>query len=190
MSGEKKLKPMSDLSFKFMVWAFKLTDIFFRQRRHLKKIPLRQGMVVIDYGCGPGRYTIPVAEIVDTKGKVFAIDIQPLAIKTIKEKAARKSLTNIEAVLVDSFNTGIQGSSADIVLLIDAIHSISDHDVLLREIHRILKPNGLLFMDPEHMKISKAREIVDSTGLFTLTEQRGRDMLLTKKLKSELRKEG
>lgn len=183
--SKEKLEPMSERSFKFMVWAFKLADLFFRQRRHLKKVPLRQGMVVVDYGCGPGRYTIPVAELVGPKGKVFAIDIQPLAIKTVKEKAARVALTNIEAILVDSYDTGIQGSSADIVLAIDMIHSVKDYDALFREIHRILKPNGLLFMDLEHVKISKAKGIVESTGLFTMTEQRGRDMLLTKKLKSE-----
>lgn len=183
--SKEKLKPMSERSFKLMVWAFNFADLFFRQRRHLKKVSLREGMIVVDYGCGPGRYTIPVAELVGPKGKVFAIDIQPLAIKTVKEKAARKSLTNIEAILVDSYNTGIQGSSADMVLLIDTVHSIKDHNALFREIHRILKPNGLLFMDPEHMKIAKAKEIVESTGLFIMTEQRGRDMLLIKKLKSE-----
>jgi ubiquinone/menaquinone biosynthesis C-methylase UbiE len=185
VSEGKKLKPMSDRSFKFMIWAFKLVDLFFRQRRHLEKVPLREGMVVVDYGCGPGRYTIPIAELVGPKGKVFAVDIHPLAIKTVKEKAARSDLKNVEAVLVDSFNTGIQSSSADLVLAIDMIHSITDYDALFHEIHRILKPNGLLFMDAEHIKISKAQEIVASSGLFTMKEQRGRDMLLTKRLKTE-----
>jgi ubiquinone/menaquinone biosynthesis C-methylase UbiE len=188
MSEEKKLKPMSDHHFKGMVWTFRLLDVFLDPRRHLKKIPLKEGMVVVDYGCGPGRYTVPIAELVGTKGRVFAVDIQPLAIKTVKEKAARKSLKNIEAVLVDSFNTGIQSSSTDVVLAIDMIHSITDYDALFHEIHRILKPNGLLFMDTGHMQAEKAREIVVGSGLFAVTERRGRDMLLTKRLNKEAKK--
>ncbi len=185
---EGKLKPMSDRHFKGMVWLFKLGDLFFRPRRHLKKVPLREGMVVVDYGCGPGRYSIPIAELVGPKGKVFAVDIRPLAIKTVKEKAACKSLANVEAVLVDSFNTGIQSSSADMVEAIDMIHSITDYDALFHEIHRILKPNSFLFLEPGHMKTSKVREIVERTHLFNMVEQRGRDMLLTKKLKKEAKK--
>ena len=188
MSEEKKLKPMSDISFKCMVWTFKLMDLFLSPRRHLKKVTLREGMVVVDYGCGPGRYTIPLAELVGHKGKVFAIDIQPLAIKTIREKATRKSLTNIEAILVDSYDTGMQDSCADIILLIDAIHMIKDYDALFHEIHRLLKPNGFLFMDSEHMSTPKAKAIVESTGLFTVIKHQGQDMLLTKKPKTKVNK--
>lgn len=138
---------------------------------------------MVDYGCGPGRYTLPIAKLVGPKGKVFAVDIQPLAISTIREKAAGEGLANIEAILIDSYNTGIQGSSIDLVLLVDTLHLIGDHDALFQEIHRILRQDGILFMDPGHMKISRAKEIVQSTGLFTVVECRGHDMLVAPKAK-------
>ena len=185
MSEENKPKAMSDASFKLMTWTFRLVDLFARPRRHLAKVQVREGMTVVDYGCGPGRYTIPLAELVGPGGKVFAVDIQPLAIRTVKEKAARKSLTNIEAVLANSYTTAIPASSADIVLLFDTVHMIKDHDALFHEIHRLLKPDGFLFMDPGHMRMPRAREIVESTGLLTMVKCRGRDMLLTKKPSSE-----
>jgi ubiquinone/menaquinone biosynthesis C-methylase UbiE len=185
MSQENKPKAMSDASFKLMTWTFRLVDLFARPRRHLAKVQVREGMTVVDYGCGPGRYTIPLAELVGPGGKVFAVDIQPLAIRTVKEKAARKSLTNIEAVLANSYTTAIPASSADIVLLFDTVHMIKDHDALFHEIHRLLKPDGFLFMDPGHMRMPRAREIVESTGLLTMVKCRGRDMLLTKKPSSE-----
>ena len=183
MSSKKKLKPMPNASFKCMMWIYKLTDLIWSPRRRLKKIPVKVGMVVVDYGCGPGRYTLPLAELVGPEGKVFAVDIQPLAIKTVKEKAARKSLTNIEAILVNSYNTGIQGSSADLVILVDTLHMIKDYDALFAEIHQLLKRGGLLFMDPGHMKTSKAIEIVEGTGLFTMAECQDKDMLLAPKAK-------
>jgi len=183
IANEKKPKPMPDASFKCMVWLYKFIDLIWNPRRRLKKVPIKRGMVVLDYGCGPGRYTLPAARLVGPTGKVFAVDIQPLAINTIKEKAARESLTNIEAVLVDSYNTGIQDSSINLVFLIDTLHLINDYPALFREIYRLLKQDGLIFMDPGHMKMSRAREIVENIGLFTIIECQGHDMLVAPKAK-------
>ena len=183
MTNEKKLKPEPNAVYKVNIWFWKFTDLFWNPRRHLKKIPLREGMKVVDYGCGPGRYSLPIAEFIGPKGRVFAVDIQPLAIETVKEKVARGGLTNVEAILVDSYDTGIQDSSIDLVLLIDTFHQIGARDSLLGEIHRILKPDGLLFMDPGHMKMPKAKEIVESTSLFTIVESQGKNMLVAPKTK-------
>jgi len=185
MTIEKKLEPESNAAYKVNIWFYKLIDLIWSPRRHLEKIPLKEGMTVADYGCGPGRYTLPVAKLVGPKGKVFAIDIQPLAISTVKEKAAHESLTNIEAILVDSYGTGIQNSSIDLVLLVDTFHQIGDHGALLQELHRILRQNGTLFMNPGHMKISRAREIVETSDLFTIVQCQGNDMLLAPKASSE-----
>ena len=183
MANEKKLKPMPDCSFKCMTWLYKFADPIRNPQRRLKKIPLKEGMVVVDYGCGPGRYTLPVAKLVGPKGKVFAVDIQPTAITMVKKKAASEALTNVEAILVDSYDTHIEESSIDLVLLVDTFHMISDHDALFREIHRILNQDGLLFMDPGHMKLERAIEIVESTDLFTIRECREKDMLVVPKAK-------
>lgn len=185
MTIEDKLKPESNAAYKVNIWFYKLTDLVWSPRRRLEKIPLKEGMMVADYGCGPGRYTLPIAKLVGPKGRVFAIDIQPLALKVVKEKATHESLTNIEAILVDSYDTGIPNSSIDLVLLVDTFHQIGDHGALLRELYRILRQNGTLFMDPGHMKISRAREIVETGGLFTIVECQGNDMLLAPKASSE-----
>lgn len=92
-----------------------------------------------------------------------------------------ESLTNIDAVLVESYDTGIQSSSADLVLLLDTLHEVGDCDALFREIHRILKPHGVLLMDPGHVKMSKAREIVEGTGLFMVRQCQDNDMVVTPK---------
>ncbi len=183
MTDERKFKPEPDVFYRLNIWSYKFIDLLWNPQRRLKDIPLKEGMAVVDYGCGPGRYTLPIARVVGPKGKVFAVDIQPLAISTVKEKASRESLTNIEPILVDSYNTGIQGSSIDLVLLVDTFHQIKDYDALFREIHRILRGDGILFIDPGHMKITKAKEIVKSAGLFTIVECRGNDMLVAPRAK-------
>jgi precorrin-6B methylase 2 len=40
----------------------------------LQQVGIRTGQAVLDFGCGYGTYTIPVAEIVDRQGKVYALD--------------------------------------------------------------------------------------------------------------------
>lgn len=181
MAADNKLRPMSNTSFRLMAWSMKIMDLFHNPATLLKKAPLKEGLTVVDYACGPGRYTLPAAEIVGPAGKVYAVDIQPIAIETVKKKAAARSITNVETVLADSFNTGIASSSVDIVLLIDAIYPIKDRTSLLNEIHLLLKPEGFLFMDPSHLPALEAKSIVENTGLFNRVKIDGRSMLYTKK---------
>jgi ubiquinone/menaquinone biosynthesis C-methylase UbiE len=183
MTNEKKLKPQPDWSFKGMTWLYKVYGLIHNIQRDLEKIPVKEGMVIVDYGCGPGRYTIPMAKLVGPKGKVFAVDLHPLAIKMIKEKAARESLTNVEAVLVDSYNTGIQSSSIDLILLLDTLPLVKDYNAVLQEIYRLLKPSGLIFISHARIKVSRTKEIVEGAGLFTIVECRGHDMLVAPKAK-------
>lgn len=43
-------------------------------------------MTIIDYGCGPGRYTILFAKLVGEKGKVIAVDIKDLTLREVEKK--------------------------------------------------------------------------------------------------------
>jgi ubiquinone/menaquinone biosynthesis C-methylase UbiE len=179
-TSENRLRPAPSWAYRLMIWTLSLMD-FVRAGRpeaHLAKAPLRAGMTVVDWGCGPGRYVIPAARIVGSEGKVYAVDIQPEAIEIVSDRAARASLTNVETMLIDSYTAPIASASVDLVLNLDAFHGISDRPALLREIHRLLKPDGRLFMDPGHMPMGRAREIVDGTGLFSVVEQSGNDLLL------------
>jgi ubiquinone/menaquinone biosynthesis C-methylase UbiE len=171
MAKQKKLE--SDFGFRLTTLAFRLRDLLQNPRRSLEKAQLRTGMSVVDYGCGPGSFTMPAAEVVGQEGKVFAVDIHPLAISTVQRKASRKGLQNVETIPVKGYDTGIQDSSIDRVLLIDTIHLIEDPGALFREIHRMLKPDGLLFMEKGHMGMSEQKAILEKAGRFKITESQG-----------------
>jgi ubiquinone/menaquinone biosynthesis C-methylase UbiE len=138
-------------------------------------------MRVADYGCGPGSFTIPAAQIVGDGGRVFAIDIHPLAISSVRERASKKGLRNVEAILVRGYDTGIEASSIDRVLLIDTIHRIEDTGALFREIRRILKPDGLLFMHKGHMPMPEQRDLVEKSGFFEVVEFEGLTILAARR---------
>ncbi len=108
---------------------------------------VREGMVVADIGCGPGFYTIPIAEIVREKGKVYAVDANPKSIEVLKAKAARKGLTNIIAKVSSASDLSfIPDSSVDFVLSKDVLCCMRDHEGAIKEIYRILKTKGLAYI--------------------------------------------
>jgi len=159
-----------------MTWMYRLVDIFSGPDKKLARLPLRKGMTVVDYACGPGRYTEPVARFVGPEGKVYAVDIQPLALNMVRGRASRAALANIETVLVQACDTGIPSGCADLVLLLDAFHGIGDRIALLREVRRIIKPDGRFLMEPGHMDGTRALAIVTETGLFQHLKTIKKDM--------------
>jgi ubiquinone/menaquinone biosynthesis C-methylase UbiE len=171
MANERKLE--SSIAFRLMALTYKLRDLLQNPQLSLEKARLGKGMSVVDYGCGPGSFTIPAAELVGPEGKVFAVDIHPLAISSVSQKALRKGLRNVQTIVVQGYDTGIQDSSIDRVLLIDTIHRIEDPAALFREIHRMLKPDGLLFMEKGHMAMSEQKQLVENSGLFRIGESEG-----------------
>jgi len=81
---------------------------------------------------------MPLAKLVGESGKIYALDIHPLAIQKVKDIASKKQLRNVETILSDC-QTGLPDNSLDAVLLYDAFHHLSDPDLVLNEIHRLLR---------------------------------------------------
>jgi ubiquinone/menaquinone biosynthesis C-methylase UbiE len=149
-------------------------------REQLAHMPIAPGLSVVDWGCGPGRVTIPLAKRVGEDGKVLAVDVQPRALEIVRTKAARAGLGNIETVFLESYPASVPTASADLVVLLDTFHAVADRPGLLRDIARSLKQDGSLFMDPGHMDLATARGMVEDSGLFQLQQSWGRDMLFTR----------
>ena len=182
MVRKEKVKPKSNLHFRLMAFTFKFRDLLRPPQRLLKKARLEEGMYVVDYGCGADSFTIPAAELVGPEGKTFAVDIHPLALRSVKKRASRKALENIETILVAGYDTGIRDSSVDRVLLIDTFAQVEDREALLRELHRVLKGDGLLLLALEHMSMSTQKEIVMKSGLFNIVDSWEEGMLFAKKM--------
>jgi len=173
-------KPMSNFDFKFMAVGYKFRDFFRPRLNILKEVGIKAGFHVLDYGCGPGGYIIPLAELVGKSGKVYALDIHPLAIRKVQDIASKKRLANVETILSDC-QTGLLDNTLDAVLLYDAFHHLSNPDVVLRELHRILKPDGILSFSDHHMKENEIVSQVTNNGLFRLLRKGERTYIFVKK---------
>ncbi len=161
-------KPMSNFDFRFMSFGYKFRDFLLPRKKVLEEVGIKPRFYVLDYGCGPGGYIIPLAELVGKSGKIYALDIHHLAIKMVQNIASKKKLVNMETIHSDC-KTRLPDNSVDAVLLYDTFHNLSDSNGVLKELHRVLKPDGILSFSDHHMKEDEIVSKVTNGGLFRLS---------------------
>lgn len=107
-----------------------------------------QGSSVADLGCGPGYFTIPMAELARPRGKVFAVDFDSKAVERVAKKAAVKGLDRIVEARIGSAAEVdfIPDHSVDFVFANGLLCCMKDHSGAVNEIRRILKDDGLAYL--------------------------------------------
>ena len=117
----------------------------------LRKIGLKEGQTVLDFGCGEGHYAIPAAKIVSNKGKVYALDKDKNVLSELEKTAMQFSLKNIELMNEDA-RVPLNDNSMDVVLCYDVVHYLKNRTSIYSEVHRVLKPEGFFSLYPKHHK--------------------------------------
>ncbi len=158
---------MSALHFQGMVLAFRVGDFLRSRELILQEAGLQLNFKVLDFGCGPGSYTILAAKRVGAGGKVVALDIQSLAIRQVQETAAKHDFINIGTIQSDCA-TGLPDASIDMILLYDIFHMFGAPDKILAELQRVLKAGGILSFNDHHMREGNILSGVTGSGRFRL----------------------
>ena len=131
----------------------------------LQRIGIKNGQTVLDFGCGSGTYTIPVAKIVGKKGKVYALDKDKNALDNLMKRAKLGRLKNIGRMATSGeLRIALLDESVDATLLFDVFHrhyfpQIDDRKMLMDEIYRITKTEGFVSVWPKHMEPEVRGEI-------------------------------
>jgi ubiquinone/menaquinone biosynthesis C-methylase UbiE len=95
---------------------------------------IKEGDTVMDIGCGPGFFSIPMAEIIGEKGKAIAVDLQEEMLKKLEKNAKKKNLLNriiLHNCTADSI--GIT-EKVDFVLTFWMVHEVPDIENFFRQI--------------------------------------------------------
>lgn len=118
---------------------------------------IRKGMRVLDIGCGPGFFSVEIAKMVGTEGKVFAADLQEGMLKIVSDKIKETELENrIITVKCDSDKTNV-AEKVDFIFAFYMVHEVPDKMSFFNEMKRILKEKGeFLIVEPRFFHVSKA----------------------------------
>jgi ubiquinone/menaquinone biosynthesis C-methylase UbiE len=135
---------------------------------------IEPNMKVIDFGCGPGFFTIEIARNLSDKGKVFAVDLQQGMLNKLSEKIKNAPFANRIALhKCEQKKLGLT-EKVDFILAFYVVHEVPDPDRLLSEFKLLLNPGGsLLIVEPKgHVnknKFDATVNLLKQTG-FSVSE--------------------
>jgi ubiquinone/menaquinone biosynthesis C-methylase UbiE len=134
---------------------------------------INEGMTVLDLGCGPGFFTLEMAQLVGHSGRVIAVDLQQGMLEKVREKFKGTKLENrITLHQCSESEIGVS-DQIDFTLAFYIVHEIPDKESFFSEIATILRPGGrmLIVEPPLHVSRSdfeKTLVIARKTGFATM----------------------
>ena len=121
------------------------------------------GQTVVDVGCGPGFFTLPMAKMVGEGGTVIAADLQPEMLERLRARAEKQGIRNtIHYHVCGADRIGIT-MKADFVLAFYMVHEVPDPGLFFRETRKMILPGGrLLYVEPKfHVTRNRFRETIE-----------------------------
>ena len=127
----------------------------------LKKVGIKPGHTVLDFGCGDGNYSILAAKIIGNEGKIYALDKNSEKLDKLVGRVKKEGLDNVVIVKKsEDVTINLIENSIDFVLLYDVIHLVGKNDSsskedrkeLYIEVYRIIKKYGVISVYPTHLE--------------------------------------
>jgi ubiquinone/menaquinone biosynthesis C-methylase UbiE len=116
---------------------------------------IEEGMTVLDVGCGPGFFSIDMAQMVGKSGRVIAADLQEGMLKKLRDKIQGTEIE--ERITLHKSEEDRIGVSekVDFVLLFYVVHEVPNKEAFFGEVGKILKANGRVLMVEPPFHVSK-----------------------------------
>jgi demethylmenaquinone methyltransferase/2-methoxy-6-polyprenyl-1,4-benzoquinol methylase len=141
---------------------------------------VRPGNKVLDLAGGTGDLTAKFSQLVGKDGQVILADINSSMLNVGRDKLRDKGLVqNIEYVQANAQYLPFEDNTFDIVTIAFGLRNVTDKDMALRSIYRVLKPGGRLlvleFSKPEHELLNKAYDFYSFNVLPKMGELVAKD---------------
>ena len=143
---------------------------------------IEEGMTVLDVGCGPGFFSIDMAQMVGKSGRVIASDLQEGMLQKVRDKIKGTELEKrITLHKCEENKIGVS-EHVDFVLLFYMVHEIPHKEEFFNEIGTILRPNGqvLIVEPPFHVSKSALEETVRKARNAGFADVEGSNVLFSK----------
>ena len=130
----------------------------------------RSGERILEVGPGTGYYSVPVARWLEPGGTLEIFDLQQEMLDHTMLEADKAGVTNVVPTQGDATDLPYEDGAFDAAFLVTVLGEIPDQEAALRELRRVLKPEGRLvvgeiLLDPHIVVMGKLRERAERTGL-------------------------
>jgi ubiquinone/menaquinone biosynthesis C-methylase UbiE len=117
---------------------------------------VREGMTVLDFGCGPGFFSIELAQMVGHEGKVIAADLQEGMLQKVREKIRGTELEQ-RITLTKCDHDGINVNDLiDFGMAFFVVHEVPDKEKLFAQVKPLLKEQAqFLIVEPKLFHVSQ-----------------------------------
>jgi ubiquinone/menaquinone biosynthesis C-methylase UbiE len=171
-------KPANSL-FRMMAFDFKIRDLLSPRKNIIADLGIKPGVQLLDFGCGPGAYIPATEKLTGTSGHIYALDAQPMAIEYVQDLCRKKKYSNVTSILSDRA-TGLRSASIDIIFLYDILHGLTDPKPIFEELHRVVRPDGILSVNDHHLQQEEIIAKVTSAGYFKLMGKKSKTISFSK----------
>jgi ubiquinone/menaquinone biosynthesis C-methylase UbiE len=123
------------------------TNRFLSPREIVSQFEIESNIQVADFGSGAGDFAIAIAELISTRGKVYAIDVLESAHQSLRSRYKIKGITNIELILANlecESGSNLPKESVDLVMIHNIMFQVTNKKNLILEAYRVLKSNSKL----------------------------------------------
>ena len=117
---------------------------------------VKEGMKVLDIGCGPGFFSVEIAKMVGVKGKVFSVDLQEGMLQKLKNKIQGTQLEGrIELIKSEKGEIKVP-ERVDFILAFYMVHEVPDKDCFFETLKNVLDEKGqFLIVEPKLFHVSE-----------------------------------
>lgn len=117
---------------------------------------IKEGMKVLDIGCGPGFFSVEIAKMIGKRGKVFAVDLQEGMLQKLSSKIQGTELEERVTLIKSEEDKFILPEKVDFILAFYMVHEVPNKDRLLEILADTLNDKGqFLIVEPKLFHVSK-----------------------------------
>jgi ubiquinone/menaquinone biosynthesis C-methylase UbiE len=117
---------------------------------------VKEGMKVLDVGCGPGFFSVELAKMVGAYGKVSSVDLQEGMLQKLRDKIYGTPLEQIIQLIKCEKDKVVIPEKVDFILAFYMVHEVPDKDRLFATLKNFLNERGeFLIVEPKLFHVSK-----------------------------------
>lgn len=182
----------------WLAWMVELDNPFAKAHKAIsiiEALPKKEGMKVLDIGCGPGRVLIPLAqEIKSINGFVTGLDVQEEMISKTRKKVNDLKILNANFIEGDFYKVQFD-TKFDVITMICVLGEVpkNEHELFIKKVYEIIAQNGVVsitetIFDPHFQTHKYVKKIMKNLG-FTEIKFIGNSLAYTVHFKRNSKRE-